>query len=117
MDLFRAQGRVGKQAFIQMGRVPVRMPRGSHALIHLHHLQAQPGNILVGQRPQHEPGSAAATDGQQKAATCGDAPVGVCGDHGSRSLSNRIGIGKHFYLHGASSIAAKLFKDTVCPDY
>ena len=77
MDLFRAQRGVREQAVAQMGEIAVRISRGGHALVHLQHVHALPGNVLGREGAQHQPGCVPAADGHDEAAARGHRRPGL----------------------------------------
>ncbi len=69
------------------------------ALVDLHDVDLLPGDILVGQCPQHLPGRAAAAHRHHELATLRNGLPGQSGDPPSGVLSHGSGIVKYFSLH------------------
>jgi hypothetical protein len=99
MNLLCTKRNMLKQAFAQVGQVPLRMPVRSYTLIDLKYLHALPRNILVRQRPQHDPRCVTAADRQCEAATGRDRRSSFCRYDRRRSERDGVCVIKDFELH------------------
>jgi hypothetical protein len=58
-----------------------------------------PGNVLVSQGTEHEPGRVTAADGQDETAPRADGLTSLGGDDHGRPPGDGIGVGEYFHLH------------------
>jgi hypothetical protein len=103
IDLLRAQRGTLKEAFAQVGKVPIRVSVGGHALVDLIYVHTFPRDIFPRQRPQHDPGSVTSTNSQGEAATGSHRGPSIRSDSRRSRSGDGIGIVKHFEFHGAFS--------------
>jgi hypothetical protein len=71
-----------------------------HTLIDLKDVHTRPRNVFRCQRSQHNPWSVTTADSQGKAATGSDHRTCIGGDRHRPGSRDRIGVIKHFELHG-----------------
>ena len=95
-----------EQTLVQVRQVAVGISRRGDALVHLDHVHALPGHVLVRQRPQHQPRRAAAAHGHDEAPARRDRrPAPPSAMTAAAFVGHRIGIGQHFDLHMTPSPA------------
>jgi hypothetical protein len=92
-----------KQALAQVREVSIWVSVGGRSLVDLIHMHAIPGDLLVCERPQHNPGSVTATDSEKEVATGSDGRTCIRGDCGRCGSGDGIGIIKDFKRHELSS--------------
>ena len=107
MDLPGRQRGVRKQAFAQVREVAVGIARRSHAFVHLHDVDGLPGNVLAGERAQHDPRRMPAADGHDEATPRGDRRPRVGGNHGRRPRGHGAGVGEDLDLHATPAFARR----------
>ena len=108
MDLLRTNRRVIQQILSNVCEIPVRVSRRGDALVHLHHMDALPRQLFIGQCAQHYPRGSTAADGHHKLTAGSNCGTGFRGDE-LRGRSRRgFLIGKYFNLHlGLSQFPAE----------
>jgi hypothetical protein len=103
MELSWGKGDTIDQALADVGQVTIRIPLGGHALVHLNEMDALPRDFLACQELEHEPGRAAAADGQEEAAAACHRGSCLGGDEDCGPVRDRLRIGKNVELHRSLS--------------
>src|SRR5258706_16105100 len=90
-----------EKAFAQVSEIPVRMSRGSNALIDLYYLDGRPRHVRTSQRAQHQPRCVAAAHGHNESTSRGHSRSGFFSDDLRTSFRRRVAALEHFHVHGS----------------
>ena len=99
VNLFAFDWSVSQQTLVEVRQVAVGISVGRYSLVNLKYLHCCPGNILVGQRTQHDPGSMTSTHCHRKLTSHGNCSASVGGNDGRCAFRRGLRIRQHFQCH------------------